>query len=148
MQGAATVDGNKVTVELELGQISAIVASELEGCIQETEADIRKNRYIHPDDKEYYEKFLPALYLVYAHYAGEARAEELRQEEAYKTGVAELEEPTRIEFVAFDEETNTVSLDVNEKGKQLLIERGFAAILQEGLNKLYPVEGGENEQET
>lgn len=146
MQGAATVDGIKVTVELELEQIRAIVASELECCIHETEADIRKNRYIHPDDEEYYEKFLPAVYLVYAHYAGEAQAEKLR--EAYKTEVTELEEPIRIEFVAFDEETNTVSLDVNEKGKQLLIERGFAAILQEGLNKLYPVEGGENEQET
>lgn len=79
MTNALVVDGNKVLVELEWGQIDAIVRQELREHIIMVEGE-KNGRWIHPDDEEHNKILLPALYVVYEYYAGEQAANELKEQ--------------------------------------------------------------------
>lgn len=42
----------------------------------------------------------------------------------------------KIDVIAFDEEQNIISLDIDEEAKQLLLEIGFNKLLTEALENL------------
>jgi len=50
----------------------------------------------------------------------------------------------KLELIKFNEDTGICELDIDEEGKQMLIEKGFNALLRETLNKLE----ARNERET
>lgn len=68
------MDHNKVLVELEWEQIDAIIRSELRDHIEMIHREMAVGEYIHPDDKADKQKLLPALYVVYEYWAGEAES--------------------------------------------------------------------------
>lgn len=80
--------GTKVWVQLEWEQVDAMVVKELkdsiEGTAQMVEAAKSHSSWVHPDDAEHNLKLLPALFLVYQHWAGEEAAAELKQQVGYE----------------------------------------------------------------
>ena len=80
MSNAKVVDGNKVMVELEWEQIDAIVRNELRDHIEMIHRELAAREYVHPDDEAKKKELLPALYVVYEHWAGEAESMQLMNE--------------------------------------------------------------------
>jgi hypothetical protein len=80
--------GTKVWVQLEWEQIDAMIAKELKEHVGFTARDVAAARtgegWAHPEDVEYNEKLLPALLVVYEHWAGEEAAKKLKQEVGYE----------------------------------------------------------------
>jgi hypothetical protein len=73
----------KVTFEMEDVQVDAIVADELESNIFMTAHEIvaaHNDVPVHPEDDAYNRKLIPALFVVYEHYAGEEAAANLKKQ--------------------------------------------------------------------
>jgi hypothetical protein len=83
-QVAEDAYGTKVWVRLEWEQVDAMIAKELKEHIEITVRDMHAAKngegYAHPDDVVYNFKLLPALLIVYEHYAGEDAANKLKEE--------------------------------------------------------------------
>jgi len=79
------MESNKVLVELEWDQIDAIVRNELRDHIEMIHRELAAGGHIHPDDEAGKQKLLPALYVVYEHWAGEAESMRLMKELEYET---------------------------------------------------------------
>ena len=73
----------KVTIELNDEQIETIIADELESYIFMTAHEIvaaDNDVPVHPEDDAYNRKLIPALFVVYEHYAGEEAAANLKKQ--------------------------------------------------------------------
>jgi len=80
------MDSNKVLVELEWEQIDAIVRNELRDHIEMIHRELAVGEYVHPDDEAHKQKLLPALYVVYEHWAGQAETNKLKEYMGHETG--------------------------------------------------------------
>jgi hypothetical protein len=127
----------KRTVELEWEQIDAIVKNEIMERIEDCATMLQRDKYAHPEDIAYSHKMLPALLIVYEYYAGEEAVNELREKFNQPPALG-------VDVVSCDDETGDVTLALDAKGKQYLIERGFNAMLMDALMKL---EENEHERE-
>jgi hypothetical protein len=79
------MESNKVLVELEWEQIDAIIKNELREHIEMIHKELSVGEHIHPDDEADKQKLLPALYVVYEYWAGEAESMRLMKELGYET---------------------------------------------------------------
>jgi len=73
----------KVTIELNDEQIETIIADEIESHIFMTAYDIvaaDNDVPVHPEDDAYNRKLIPALFVVYEHFAGEEAAANLKKQ--------------------------------------------------------------------
>jgi hypothetical protein len=73
----------KVTFEMEDVQVGAIIADELESHIFMTVHEIvaaDNDVHVHPEDDAYNRKLIPALFIVYEHFAGEEAAANLKKQ--------------------------------------------------------------------
>jgi len=87
MSDATNANGKKVWVQLEWEQVDGIIVDELEGHILMTAHDIVAADYgahVHPDDDSYNRKLLPALFVVYEHWAGEEATADLKKQVGYE----------------------------------------------------------------
>jgi len=87
-QVAEDAYGTKVWVQLEWEQVDALIAKELKEHIEITARDMKAAEtgegWIHPEDVSYNVKLLPALFVVYEHWAGEEAAESLKEQVGYE----------------------------------------------------------------
>ena len=83
MSDAEHAYGTKVWVQLEWEQVDAMIAKELKEHIEITARDMRAAEtgegWLHSEDVAYNVKLLPALFIVYQHWAGEEAAESLKE---------------------------------------------------------------------
>jgi hypothetical protein len=88
MSDAQDANGTRVWVQLEWEQVDAMIVRELKEHIEITARDVAAARtgegWVHPEDVEYNEKLLPALLVVYEHWAGEEAANKLKKELGYE----------------------------------------------------------------
>lgn len=73
----------KVTIELNDEQIETIIADEIESHIFMTAYDIvaaDNGIPTHPEEDSYNRKLIPALFVVYEHFAGEEAAANLKKQ--------------------------------------------------------------------
>lgn len=80
------MEHNKVLVELEWEQIDAIVRNELRDHIEMIHRELAVGEYVHPDDEADKQKLLPALYVVYEYWAGQAETNKLKEYMGHETG--------------------------------------------------------------
>jgi hypothetical protein len=87
MSDAEHAYGTKVWVQLEWEQVDAMIVKELKNQIElavhDMEAAKAGESWTHPEDVAYNVKLLPALFIVYAHWAGEEAADHLKQDLEY-----------------------------------------------------------------
>jgi hypothetical protein len=83
-QVAPDVNGARVWVQLEWEQVDAMIVKELKWHIEDAARNMKAAKtgegWVHPDDVEYNFKLLPALLVVYEHWAGEDEANKLKEE--------------------------------------------------------------------
>jgi hypothetical protein len=73
----------RVMLTLDDEQISTVVADELESQIFMTAHEIAaadNDEPVHPEDDAYNRKLIPALFVVYEHFAGEEAVENLKKQ--------------------------------------------------------------------
>ena len=83
MSDATNANGKKVWAQLEWEQVDAIIADELESHIFMTAHEIvaaDNDVPVHPEDDAYNRKLIPALFIVYEHWAGEEAAANLKKQ--------------------------------------------------------------------
>ena len=83
-QDAQDVYGTKVWVQLEWEQVDAMIVKELKWHIENAARDMKAAEtgegWAHPEDVAYNVRLLPALFVVYEHWAGEEAAESLKEQ--------------------------------------------------------------------
>ena len=79
------MDSNKVLVELEWGQVDALVASELERYLRSTIDIIKQNEYFNEEDKEHDIKIVSALFTIIQDWMSVDKINSLKKELGYET---------------------------------------------------------------
>jgi hypothetical protein len=87
MSDAEDAYGTKVWVQLEWEQVDAMIVKELKWHIENAACEMRAaetgEKWVHPEDVARNVKLLPALLVVYEHWAGEEAAAKLKQDLEY-----------------------------------------------------------------